>query len=114
MDRIRKNGIDYEKVTGGDAADASWEVGHIRSMGFSPIVREVEEGYFNIYLPVGEVRSYKEASYNEEKDYWHSPEGIDSMKTWGKSEKEFLRSPEGRLQKRQEKLTEKAMRRGEY
>ena len=113
-DVINVRGVAYIRVSGGDAADASWEKGRISSMGFNPVVRETGEDNFAIYLPTSEAKDYIKQVHAEQISYWHSSEGISELKRFGQEEKEYLRSPEGRYDKRQNEQMERAMRRGEY
>ena len=98
------SGEKYVKVSGGDAADSSWEAMRIRGMGLSPRIREDGSDYYSIYLKPGEAEIYARETISEEKAYWASPKGIEEQKTLGQAEKAYLRSPEGRLDKHQEKL----------
>ena len=97
----------YVRVSGGDPADASWEVGRIRSLGLEPRICEVEENEFKIYLLPEEAKTYWRFLDKEEKAYLRSPQGIDEQKSWGTEQRDWLRGPEGRFEKHQEKLYRK-------
>lgn len=111
FDRVTYNGQAYEKVSGGDAADASWEKGQIASMGFHPIVRQTGEEHYTIYLPTSEVREYEKTRGSEEDAFWNSPEGIAEQRRLAPQIRDYARSPEGRYEKHSQKKWEKQMRR---
>lgn len=104
MQVVNIDGKDYVRVSGGDAADASWEAGRIRSMGFSPLIRELEEGHYAIFLSPYEAAAFEKKDWEEQQAYFRSPEGIAEEKYFGQLERDYLRSPDGRLQKHRARL----------
>ncbi len=80
---MRIKGVDYIRVSRGDAADTSWEVNRIRGMSLSPVVRESGEDSYAIYLTPDEAIIYDTENRKEEEIYWHSPEGIEEEKRIG-------------------------------
>lgn len=97
-------GIRHIKVTGGDAADVSWEVTMMRGMGLNPRSRQDEEDHFVIYLTPKEAEAYHRESEERERAYLSSPEGIQDQKMEGHFMRDYLRSPEGRLMKHEERV----------
>ena len=91
------------RLVGGDAADASWEIGRIRGMGFDAIIREVGDDYYKIYVRSDQVDDYRKADRDEQEEYWRSPQGIEEQKYLGKMERDFIRSPRGRFEKNRDR-----------